>query len=823
MSVWLRIVGLLLWSSLVACGGGGNGGGGGSPVVETPPLPPGPVSPGSTTLPDRITVAGPSQVEPGATSLWRIAGLSAGADLGYDWRFGSLGQGSAADGVFRFDRIGDYELRVTVRNGAGQTVAASLLVQVRRQAMVAGLDCAGGAGQGWCRQAPLAPSTIDVIIDPRGQGLAVGEIGLVQVTADGGRSWQRQPAPTGDDLMSARLAPAGAAWALARDGALWRSLDRGVHWERTGRLPVAREGLPRTGGWWAIDAQRLIVAGRADAAPPANTVYVSDDAGATWRFSGFNSVLGVSPGGTMIGATSASLSASRDLGRTLVTLVPCSGTVNCLGAVPVGLFDDAALVVLAEAPGSTAERPVRRRLSSGDGGSTWTALDCPLPRSMGAIALFPGKTSYAWAQEPVVDAAGRSTRRWRSGDSGCTWTPAPAEDSLFETPFENALDADTLVQTQVDQRWLSVDQGRTWRALSLPGAPGAWLVSLKRVAGGRLLAATDAQAQPSTGAWYTSSDDGLSWQPLPGGATASLSGEDPAIGLWFTDARHGVQVSARGQVRVTDDGGIGWSLPRPHPGAAVVPTFGTAQAIGSLVFTSNQVGWVVDASSAVRTTDGGASWQFVPTSVGSRRVAMQVVGDSRFWVLAEECGGGGDVTSPCPRGLYFSSDAGQTPLQRVTGIPPLAQVAMADGQSGVMLTPDGALQFSTDGGRSWVPAQSGRMPAGSVASFHFRTPNDVWLLGSTLLHSTDGGRNWVSATLPTGTPEILGLHFVDADHGWGVGRAGTVLYTADAGRSWSRQESGTTRDLTRVFAIDVDTAWVAGNDAIVLATVTGGR
>lgn len=192
--------------------------------------------------------------------------------------------------------------------------------------------------------------------------------------------------------MSARLAPGGQAWALARDGALWRSLDGGSQWQRTGQLPLAREDQMQAGGWWALDAQRLIVAGRADAAPPANTVQVSDDAGATWRASGFTSVFGVSPGGTMVGATATHLAALRDLGRSMVTLVPCAGTTNCLSFMPVGLFDDAALVVLADAPGSTSERPLRRRLSSSDGGSTWKAVDCALPRFLNSMGPFPGKT-----------------------------------------------------------------------------------------------------------------------------------------------------------------------------------------------------------------------------------------------------------------------------------------------------------------------------------------------------------------------------------------------------------------------------------------------
>jgi photosystem II stability/assembly factor-like uncharacterized protein len=808
---------VLLLSSLVACGGGG------SSSVEPPPVSPGPVVPVSTTLPERIAIAGPSQPEPGATSTWRVDGLVAAADLSYDWHFGDLGGGSAAEGVFRFDRVGDYELRVSVRNGAGQSVVASTTVRVRRQAMVAGLDCAGGVGQGWCRQAPRPPSTIDATIDDRGQGLAVGEAGLVQVTVDGGRSWQRQPAPTGDDLMSVRLATGGQAWVLTRGGALWRSLDGGGHWQQTGRLPLAREDLVPANGWWALDGQRLIVAGRADAAALVNTVYVSDDAGVTWRASGFASVLGVSPGGTMVGSTSAGLSASRDLGRSVVILVPCPGPSDCLGALRAGLGDDAALTVLGEPPDSLPERRLIRQLSSSDGGSTWTTRDCPLPRYLNSMALFPGKTSYAWTLEPVVDAAGRSTHRWRSGDSGCTWVPSPAADSRFDSVVERAIDADTLLQFQSPQHWQSLDQGRTWRPFAIPGAAGAELVSVQRFSRSGLLIATDQYSRSSTGGWFTSWDDGLAWQPLPGGASASLAGEDPTVGLWFTDARHGVQVSARGQVRVTEDGGLGWALLPPRPGLETTFGWHTSEAIGSLVFTSEKVGWAVDVSSPMRSTDGGANWQPVAAVAWGRMVSMQAIGDSSFWAQFEECIHGGDELSPCERGLYFSDDAGQTPMRRVAGIPPSARVAMADAQAGVMLTADGRLHFSIDGGRSWTPAQSGNLPADSRGSFYFRTPSDVWFLGNVVWHSTDGGRNWITSPLPPATHGLLGIFFVDAQHGWLVGRAGTVLHSADAGRSWTRQDTGTTRDLSRVFAIDADTAWVAGNDAAVLATVTGGR
>lgn len=819
MSTWHWIGSLLLWSSLVACGGGG----GGTPPA-TAPLTPDPAPPASTALPDRLTISGPTQVEAGTTSTWRIDGLAAGADLVYDWQFGGLGQARTADGVFRFEPPGSYEVRVVVANGAGRSVAGSLVVQVRRQAMVAGLDCAGGPGRGWCRQAPVVPGTIDVAVDGD-RGVAVGELGLVQLSADGGRSWQRQVPPTAEDLMSVRLTRGGQAWAIARSGALWRSLDGGRQWQRAGQLPVPRAEMSPRDAWWAVDDRRLAVSGVVAAAVPTTVIHVSEDGGASWRASGFANLLGVTPGGTMVGSTGSGLYATRDFGRSMTPLLACPGSPACLGSASDSLADDAALVVLARTADSTLERTRVQRLTSRDGGSTWSTLECAWPRFLNSVVLFPGRTSYAWTLDAVATTGGRSTYRWRSSDDGCTWEAAPAADSRYESARERPLDADTLLQTQGSERWLSVDQGRTWRALSLPGVAGATPASLQRYGRSGLVVAVERPSQPSNVAWFTSSDDGLGWQPLPGGAAASPGVEDPAIGLWFTDARHGVQAGARGQVRVTDDGGIGWTVQPAPSGVATNPGSLPLEARGSLVFTSDRVAWLwaPGLPMARRSTDAGATWEIVPIAVGSRAVSMQAVGDRRYWVLAEECRLGGDESSPCDRGLYTSDDAGQTPLRRVAGVPPLADVTMADERHGVMVTATGELRTSADGGLSWTPARSGSLPAGSAASIHFRTPTDVWLLGRTLLHSTDGGLNWTPSVLPAGTPEMLGLHFVDADRGWLVGRAGTVLSSTDGGRSWARQDSGTTRDLSRVYAIDADTAWVAGPDGTALASVTGGR
>src|SRR5205807_5435934 len=69
---------------------------------------------------------------------------------------------------------------------------------------------------------------------------------------------------------------------------------------------------------------------------------------------------------------------------------------------------------------------------------------------------------------------------------------------------------------------------------------------------------------------------------------------------------------------------------------------------------------------------------------------------------------------------------------------------------------------------------------------------NVWVTGrpgSVVFHSPDLGKTWEAQ--PTGQSLPLhALHFYDAQNGWAVGELGTILATADGGRSWAVQRRG---------------------------------
>jgi photosystem II stability/assembly factor-like uncharacterized protein len=64
---------------------------------------------------------------------------------------------------------------------------------------------------------------------------------------------------------------------------------------------------------------------------------------------------------------------------------------------------------------------------------------------------------------------------------------------------------------------------------------------------------------------------------------------------------------------------------------------------------------------------------------------------------------------------------------------------------------------------------------------------------------------------PAAGHRLLDICMVEGtNRGWAVGRQGVILHTADGGRSWTAQESGTTADFQRVRFIDERRGWVVG-------------
>lgn len=120
----------------------------------------------------------------------------------------------------------------------------------------------------------------------------------------------------------------------------------------------------------------------------------------------------------------------------------------------------------------------------------------------------------------------------------------------------------------------------------------------------------------------------------------------------------------------------------------------------------------------------------------------------------------------------------------------------------------------------------------SLFGVAIRPDGGIFVVGSKalLLVSTDHGKTWIQQTLKErdGSPlfqdrDLYSIRFApDGKSGWIVGEEGTVLHSDDGGQTWTRQDSGTSKNLLKVCAIDSQNAVAVGADGAIVLTTDGG-
>jgi photosystem II stability/assembly factor-like uncharacterized protein len=92
--------------------------------------------------------------------------------------------------------------------------------------------------------------------------------------------------------------------------------------------------------------------------------------------------------------------------------------------------------------------------------------------------------------------------------------------------------------------------------------------------------------------------------------------------------------------------------------------------------------------------------------------------------------------------------------------------------------------------------------------------------GGAILATADAGRTWTPRE--SGTTENLTAIQMVGEEGWIAGYDGVILHTADAGNTWTKQKSGVTLSLEALFFQDARNGWAVGWAGTVLHTVDGG-
>jgi photosystem II stability/assembly factor-like uncharacterized protein len=273
-----------------------------------------------------------------------------------------------------------------------------------------------------------------------------------------------------------------------------------------------------------------------------------------------------------------------------------------------------------------------------------------------------------------------------------------------------------------------------------------------------------------------------------------LDVDEDLLGIACRGTREAWVVGSAGLILGTADAGASWRVLDPGGG----PTLrGVALAAAGTVYVAGDEG-------AFRVSaDGGQSWRAIGgtggqtfTSVATRRQ------DGLVALLASR------------EGLLHRYDATGDRLARVSidgdaaaGVagPALHSVVLSrDGQTALAVGDGGRLLVSRDGGLGFW-SQRPTVPSAI---------RDVWLVGDRgdrfvavgdgglVLEGATGGPATVQTRLGDGVT-LRAIHLSSNGHGAIVGDGGAAFFTSDAGKTWQRLDTGETRNLYGLDALEV--------------------
>jgi photosystem II stability/assembly factor-like uncharacterized protein len=340
----------------------------------------------------------------------------------------------------------------------------------------------------------------------------------------------------------------------------------------------------------------------------ADSLYMTDDGGATWRWlrsvpvGSASSVTFADPdhGWLVVWPTGdllemLAVDRTSDGGRTWQRVTIPAGR---RGAFMRLAFSDALHGVLAVDDATSATMSPGILWATADGGATWSRVGALPPTLIDGVRFSDPGTLWALGSTMTrTPAAARASKLFVSRDGGRTWQvvslPAPpaelggtatlelprALDSSRDLLLERLSFAANLGPTEV---LLSHDGGASWSvgATIETGfatgivvlGPQHWLTSI------------GSAADPAP--LHETLDGGRTWRPI---ATAGLPNDHPLLSLDFVDSKTGwasADSSDQGglpmQLYATSDGGATWRLLRPTgaPAPTKPPCSVTANVLG---------------------------------------------------------------------------------------------------------------------------------------------------------------------------------------------------------------------------------------------------
>jgi photosystem II stability/assembly factor-like uncharacterized protein len=312
--------------------------------------------------------------------------------------------------------------------------------------------------------------------------------------------------------------------------------------------------------------------------------------------------------------------------------------------------------------------------------------------------------------------------------------------------------------------------------------------------------------------WLMFSSDIFSqWETQNSGVTVDLHD------VCFVDSLNGWVLGDSALILNTSNGGNDWKI-QDHPDMS--------ERMNRIQFVSEQVGYIVgNAGLIMITMDSGKSWSVSQDSFEVNFLDLSFVTEDEGWATGYKTYSDHAVSL-----IVHTTDGGNSWEKQLElrsnnqfGAKLFSAVKFQDDSTGWALAGDYVDSFSetyvyktSDGGKSW--SNVGIVQATPLITLRIAGKDTLWGGGLNFVTSSDGGYNWNYYESELGNASSLSP--VDGLTGWAYFSnvftdVKGILYTKDAGRTWSEELRLQDQYINAMYNID-RSLWIVGSDGLIM-------
>ena len=242
--------------------------------------------------------------------------------------------------------------------------------------------------------------------------------------------------------------------------------------------------------------------------------------------------------------------------------------------------------------------------------------------------------------------------------------------------------------------------------------------------------------------------------------------------------------------------------------------------LNDILFYNEELGYVAGQDNTFAySTDAGQKWTSVSINAGTTWNSLSAPTSTVVYAV-----GNNNTTFQ----VYKSTDSGATWSVTGTSTAPANvdyhSVDFVDASTGYIagvVGPGGELVYkTTNGGTDWT-ATAADPGASQINDIHVYDATTLWAVNSSgiVYKTTDSGTSW-TMIFQANNP-LNSVHFISSQIGYIVGDSGEAWFTTDGFLSWTKIKTGTTENLTSVYALDRRVVYAVGDSGTVVKLSVG--